>query len=205
MIKVITVDDHKLFIDGVNAFLKDDEHIEAIGHAENGEAALILIKEKKPDVVLLDVHLPNMDGEAIMSAMREIYPKLKVLAVTMSEKDKDIQRMIHSGANGYLLKNKGKEELINAIHQVNDGHRYLSLELALKAIPKPYKADNPKLTKRELEILELIKKGMTDKEIGEVLKIASVTVEKHCSNMRKKTDTRNKIELINYAAKHELL
>jgi DNA-binding NarL/FixJ family response regulator len=204
MIKIMIVDDHKLFIDGVKAFLQGDEHIEIIGQAEDGDSAIALVKEKKPDVVLLDLHLPNTHGEAVMAKMRAIYPKLKILAVTMSDNETDIQRMIHNGANGYLLKNKGKEELINAIHQVDDGHKYLSLELALKAIPKPKKPDEAKLTKRELEILALVKKGMTDKEIGSELKIASVTVEKHCQNMRKKSKTRNKIELINYATEHEL-
>lgn len=204
MINVIIVDDHKLFIDGVKSFLQNEEHIEVIGHAEDRDTAIVLIKDKKPDVVLLDIKFPNTDGEVIMNEMRAIHPGLKILAVTMSDKEKDIRRMIHSGANGYLLKNKGKEQLINAIHQVKSGHRYLSLELALKAIPKPRNPKSAKLTKRELEILRLIKTGMTDKEISKELSISSITVETHCRNMRKKTNTHNRIQLINYATEHDL-
>jgi DNA-binding NarL/FixJ family response regulator len=92
MIKVMIIDDHKMFINGVKAFLKDDEHIEVIGKAENGKEALSLLKteKQKPDVILLDVHLPEMDGEKIMEVIQENYPKLKILAVTMSDKEKDI-------------------------------------------------------------------------------------------------------------------
>ena len=91
-----------------------------------------------------------------MKEMREIHPKLKVLAVTMSDSETDIQRMIHNGANGYLLKDKGKEELINAVHQVHQGNRYIPLDLIMKAIPTP-KKKKARLTKREREILGLIK------------------------------------------------
>jgi DNA-binding NarL/FixJ family response regulator len=204
MIKVMIIDDHQMFIDGVKAFLKDDEHIQVVGYAECGQDGLDLLEKVKPDVVLLDIHLPGMDGEAILDIIREDYSDLKVLAVTMSDKEKDIQRMLHNGANGYLLKNKGKEELINAIHQVTNGHRYLSLELALKAIPKP-KRKQVRLTKRELEILALVKQGLSDKEIASQLNIANLTVEAHCRNMRKKTSTHNRIQLINYASEHDLL
>ena len=203
MIKVIIVDDHQLFIDGVKSFLHFDEHIEVIGQAENGEDAIKLIKEKKPDVVLLDVHLPNMHGETVMNEMREIYPRIKILAVTMSDKNKDVQKMFRSGANGYLLKNKSKEALISAIHQINSGQRYVPLELVEKTLSSPVK--KAKLTKRELEILKLIKKGMTDKEIASNLNIEPTTVETHSRNMRKKTKTHNRIELINYASEHDLL
>jgi DNA-binding NarL/FixJ family response regulator len=112
--------------------------------------------------------------------------------------------MIHNGANGYLLKNKGKEELINAIHQVAGGHRYLSLDLALKAIPKP-KKKKAKLTDREFEILELVRKGLTDRAISIKLNISTATVETHCRNMRKKTNTHNRVQLLNYAADNDLL
>ena len=203
MIKVIIVDDHKLFIDGVKSFLHFDEHIQVIGQAENGEDAIKLVKEKKPDVVLLDVHPQNMHGETVMNEMREIYPRLKILAVTMSDKDKDVQKMIHSGANGYVLKNKSKETLIFAIHQVHKGERYVPLELVIKTLSPPVK--KAKLTKREIEILKLIKKGMTDKEIAARLSIEPTTVEAHTRNMRKKTKTHNRIELINYASEHDLL
>jgi DNA-binding NarL/FixJ family response regulator len=204
MIEIIIIDDHKMFIDGVKSFLKDDENINVIGAVTSGIEALALLKTMTPDVILLDVHMPEMDGEEAMEAIQELYPNLKILAVTMSDTSADLQRMIHNGADGYLLKDKGKEELINAVHQVYQGNRYIPLDLVMKLIPPP-KKKKARLTTREHEILCLIKKGMSDKQIAEHLNIAGVTVEAHSRNMRKKTKTNNRMQLVNYAEENGLL
>lgn len=204
MIRVIIVDDHQLFIDGVIAFLDDEDKISVVGTASNGKDAINLVRTARPDLVLLDVHLPETHGEELMNKMRENHPNVKILAVTMSDQPEDIQKMMNSGANGYLLKEKGREELINAIYQVHQGHRFLSFELAERLIREKEVIPKVHLTKRELEVLSLIKTGLTDQEIGERLGIVTATVVRHAKNMRRKTEARNRIELINYANEHRL-
>lgn len=206
MIKVIIVDDHQMVIDGMKSFLQDEHSIDVVGEATSGEKALELLKKQAVDIVILDIRMPNMDGEAVLKKVREDFPRIKVLAVTMSEHDKDIQRMLHNGAYGYLLKDKGKEELVGALHQIQNGHRYIPPSIALKAIPKPQEIiKKVPLTKREREVLKLLMEGLSDKEIGDRLFISAFTAETHSRNIRKKTNTNNRVQLSNYARKHNLL
>lgn len=203
MIKVIIVDDHQMFIDGIKSFLTNDSQIKFVGEATTGRTALTLLDTTEVDVVILDIQIPTMDGEAILKVVKERFPKLKVLAVTMSDKAKDIQRMLHNGADGYLLKDKGKEELIGAIHQVYAGNMYVPLDL----IPKAFlsrKKKNMRFTNRECDVLALIMEGCSNKQIAAKLNIETVTVETHCRNMRKKTETNNRMQLANYARKNGL-
>lgn len=202
-INVIIVDDHQMFIDGIKSFLESAPNIKVIGEATTGKKVLEILEIQLPDLIILDVHLPEMDGEAILDIIEDKYPKIKVLVVTMSDKDTDIQRMLYNGADGYLLKDKGKEELVNAIYQVYAGKRYIPLDLVYKAIPAS-KKKAVRFTSRECEVLKLIMQGLGDKLIAKKLNIAPVTVETHCRNMRKKTQTSNRIQLSNYARKHGL-
>jgi len=203
MIDVMILDDHQMFIDGVKAFLSNEKEINLIADAENGEAALEILKDKQPHVLLLDVHMPKMDGEEILKRIRKKHPKIKIIAVTMSEQEKDIRRMLENGANGYILKSDSKDYLINAIHQVYAGKTYVPLKLAMKVLPKP-KENKISLTEREQQVLDLLKKGLTDKEIGKELEIANKTVEVHQRNMRKKMDVGNRVQLLIYANEHGL-
>ena len=202
MIKVMLVDDHQMFIDGVKSFLIDESQVQFVGAANSGEEALKMVVNKEVDVVILDVHLPGMDGETILKGIKNVRPAIKVLAVTMSDKENDIQRMLFNGADGYLLKEKGKEELIGAIHQVFSGNRYIPLSLMKKAIPSA--KSKTKFTRRECEVLKLVMKGFSDKQIAHQLNIETVTVETHCRNMRKKTQTTNRVQLSNYARENNL-
>lgn len=217
-LNVYIADDHQLFIEGVKALLRDAENIRITGEAENGEALLALMEKGPCDVVLMDINMPVMGGMDTTKRVREKYPDVKVLALTMFDDTLHISEMIKAGASGYLLKNAGKEELINAITRVARGEKYVSNEVSVKIIEKMFSSDQSnggmmqnaparkaELTRRELEIIRLIAKEHTNNEIAAILNNSPMTIITHRKNLLRKLGVKNTAGLIKYAMNHGLL
>lgn len=209
-IKIFLVDDHKLFRNGLSLLLECEKDIVVSGEAENGQAFCEAIEKDQPDVVLMDIEMPVMDGFETTKKCCEKYPELKVIALTMFGEEQYYLKMIEAGAKGFLLKNSDIEEVIKAIKTVYDGGTYFSQEILyhmVKNIKEVRKEAVPvvKLSKREKEILELICKGFSNTEIASELNISKRTVEKHRSNILIKTQTYNTASLVMFAVENKLI
>ena len=212
MIKVILVDDHKMFRQGLKFALSQMEDIEVIGEASDGKEFLDVLKEKKPDVVLMDISMPRMDGVEATQNARQVDPDIKIITLSMFSDPEYYQKMVAAGTKGFLVKETGVDELHKAIKIVNEGGTYFSQQLLQNIIvnisnPVVKSSRNKvvELTKREEEVLELICKGYSNKEIADSLFISQKTVEGHKSNLMDKTNTKSAINLMLFAIKHQLI
>ncbi|MDX9776039.1 MAG: response regulator transcription factor [Petrimonas sp.] len=212
-IKLLIVDDHQIVRDGIVALLQNDPQLTIVGEAHNGKMAVELAGELHPDVVIMDVIMPVMDGIASTRLIREKYPEIKLLALTMTDELEHIKNMIDAGAGGYLLKNSGKEELIAAIKEVLAGREYFSGEVKDAIVHEMIKkkttnvrlAGEPiPLTRREKDVLLLIVREFTNSEIAEKLFISVRTVDAHRRNLLEKTGARNTAGLVKYAIENHL-
>ena len=208
--RVFLVDDHDLFRAGVRAEIGD--HVELIGEADAVDAAIELIREREPDVVLLDVHLPGGGGRAVIEAVRETHPDVRFLALSVSDAPQDVVDVVHAGARGYVTKAIRSEELIAAIEKVSNDDAVFSPKLAgfvLDAFttlaPADFDDELASLTAREREVLQLIARGYTYRETGEALFISVKTVESHVGSVLRKLQLANRNELTRWAAKRELI
>lgn len=205
MIKVIVADDHKIVVDGVKAFLEKDDDILVVGEALNGEAVLTLLENQKVHIAILDIEMPGLNGIETTQQIKERFPDTKVLILSMYKKKDFILSLFKLGVNGYILKNKGKEELIAAINTIYRGKPYFPLDVMQIITENPYtKKEIAQLTEREQEILCLVATALSAKEIGEKLFIGKVTVETHIRNVKEKLGLRKNGELIRYALKNNL-
>ncbi|MDP4267858.1 MAG: response regulator transcription factor [Bacteroidota bacterium] len=209
-IKIMIVDDHEFFRKGVMITLKHLKYAEIIGEAGDGLEFLKFIEIKKPDIVLLDIKMPIMNGIEAAKIALERYPDLKIIALTMHEEREYIEKMIKIGVKGFMLKTVTKNELDRALRLVNEGKTYYSQELltfftASADRKQSLKENKGILTKREIEILEYLAKGMTNKEIGLKLFISVRTVANHRANMIDKTGTKNTAELLSYAMNNGII
>ena len=211
MIRVFIIDDHKMVIQGMKLILQEAEGMSCIGYALSGADGLRQLKDLKPDVILLDINMPGMTGIEVCKAVHSKYSSIKILGLTMLKEISLIKQMLKSGAMGYLLKNSGKKEVINAIHSVVKGERYLDKEvndLLIKSIAGNIKTNKnpfPSLTSREKEVLELIVNEKTTQEIAIVLGISFSTVEVHRRNMLIKLGARNTAGLVRLTYEYNLL
>ena len=210
---VLIVDDHKIIREGIRSMLTDVESFAVIGEAENGQVALNLIETVTPDIILADINMPGMSGIEFTREVIKIYPAIKIIAVSMHNDEPHIRAMIEAGASGYILKNSGKEELVNALTSVAGGSTYFSEEVK-EEIMKSLLQKSPRestggteviLSERELEVLELIAKEFTNNEIAEKLFLSPRTVDAHRRNLLEKTGSRNTAGLVRYAIEHNLL
>ncbi|MCO5230373.1 MAG: response regulator transcription factor [Chitinophagales bacterium] len=216
-IKLFVVDDHPIFIDGIVGLLKDIPEFEIIGTANNGQEFLDKIKNAQPDIVLMDINMPIMDGIEATHELKNRYPKVKVIALTMFNDIRFIKEMLEIGAKGYVLKNINKDELTKAIHTVSEGKPFLDSavqEKVISDISSPEKDDFDdkeadamvqNITSRELEILQLIALGMTSQDISQKLFISKNTVETHRKNLLAKFNVKNTASLLKFAYKKGLV
>lgn len=208
-IKIAIADDHRVFIDGMKALLKEVEGVQVIADAENGEQLLAKIETLRPDVLLTDIQMPVMDGIGLTTQMQKRFPQVKVIALTMLNESMFIRKMLEAGASGYLIKTVDKEELIKAIRTVAGGEKYFSQEVANQLMNNFAGAEenNPLsvLTKREKEVLIHIAEGLTDKEIAEKVFLSPLTITTHRKNILSKLGLKNKVELARFAIAHKLI
>lgn len=203
-IRVILADDHKMFIDGVHAFLKETENIEILDIAHNGEDVLKLLKKYHTvDVLVLDINMPKMDGIEVTKEIKKIYPKTQILIVSMHDKRQYIIELMRLGIAGYVLKDKSSEQLVNAIYNVSRGQTHFSLDI-LDKIRTIDLVDREKvlLTEREEEVLCCIADGLSSQKIAEKLFISVSTVHVHRKHLLKKTGKENAAQLVRYAIRH---
>lgn len=206
-IRVLLADDHTLFRQGVIEILKEQRDIEVLGVAADAAEAVEQAHNLRPDVILMDVHMPNGGG---VKAVRQVKADLdvQVLMLTVSSKDEDLLSAIDAGADGYLLKNVEPDALFRAIHNVAAGSGALSPEVTrtvMQQAAPPQKRPKAELTPRELDVLNLIAQGQTTAEIALDLAIANSTVKTHVSNLKKKLAASNRAEAVAHALQQGLL
>ncbi len=212
MIRVLIADDHQLVIDGIKLVLSNEADIACIGEATDGLLALALATKTRPDLIILDINMPNLNGIETCRQIRRSFPDIKILALSMLKEVSLIKLILKNGADGYLLKNSGKEEILNAIRKIHAGEKYFSSEVAALVMESLSKVrvknkDNPfpKLSRREKQILRLIVDEYTTAEIAEKLFISFGTVETHRRNLLIKLGARNTAGLVRACFEYNLL
>ncbi len=202
-IKVFVVDDHYMVIEGIRSLLQNENDIEWMGHATNAVSCLAFLKQQLPDIILMDVNLPDVSGIELCKQVRQLYPSVFVLGLSTFNQQPIIRNMLENGASGYVLKNATKEELLEAAKAVMAGKSYLSFDVALSL----RKTDDelPIITRREKEILLLIADGLTNAEMAAKLFISIPTVNTHRKSLLNKFNVNNTATLIKLAAKHHLI
>lgn len=206
MTRVYIVDDHAVVIEGIYSLLQKEKGIEIAGYATNGMNCLQYFASHSVDIILMDISLPDMNGVDLCKLIKTNYPGIMVLALSTFNQGTYIRKMMESGASGYLLKNAGRQEIIDAIHLVMKGKTYLSFE-AGQALKSGMEQQNtiPPLTKREKEVLKNIADGLTNPQIAEKLFISIDTVESHRKNLHNKLNVKNTATLIRFALENNLL
>ncbi len=206
-IRVLIVDDHSMVRKGLATFLKNQPDLEIVGEARDGREAADLCERLTPDVILMDLIMPVLGGVAATRLIRQRCPEAQVIALTSFQEKELVQDALQAGAIGYLLKNVSGEELADAIRQAYAGRPTLAPE-ALQALVQTTPADDPlgkDLTRRELEVLRLLTKGMSNPEIAESLCISRATVKVQVSSILSKLGVSNRGEAISLAIQHKLI
>lgn len=195
-IKVVLVDDHSLVRAGIKDFLSRSDIISVVGEAKDGIEAQQIIKSKVPDVVLVDIQMPNLDGIELTAWIRQTYSNMKILILSSHDDDEYIMESIRAGANGYSLKNTSPAKLIDAITEIAANKAVLDPSIAIKVmnLAKHDSSEKESFTPRELQILQLLASGNTNKEIGITLFISSRTVQGHLSKVYTKLDVETRTE-----------
>lgn len=203
-IKVFITDDHYMVIEGIRSILQNEQEIEWIGHASNADSCLAYLQQHQPDVILMDINMPGMNGIDLCKIVKEKYPNIFVVGLSTFNQQSFIHKMMDNGASGYVLKNATQQELMEAITTVAKGKTYLSDEAA-SVLKKNDTTDIPLITRREKEVLELIAEGLTNIEIAEKLFISSATVDTHRKNLLIKFQTKNTASLVKTAMQLQLI
>jgi len=210
MINVFIIDDHKMVIEGLELLLKDTETIKVVGTATSGEEGIQKLPKVNPDVLLLDINMPGINGIDTCKVLLKELPNLKVIAISMHKESSLIKMMLSNGAKGYVLKNAGQEEVVKAIKTVYNGKMYLDAtvnEIVVNSVAnKSTKKESPfpSISRREKEVLQLILDEYTTQEIADKLIISFGTVETHRRNMLNKLGAKNTAGLVRIALEYEL-
>ncbi len=206
-IKVFIVDDHQLVIDGISSLLLHEPEFEITGTCNRSGDALPLLDKKPADIVLTDVHMPDITGVELARMLRKKHPHIYVVALSMYGDIHVVRQMLDSGISGYILKNTGKRELIEALKKVAKGENYLSPEITRELMNAVKSNDQlaVHLTNREIEIIRLIEKELGNKQIADTLCISERTVETHRKNIFRKTDTQSIVGLLKFAYEHKII
>jgi DNA-binding NarL/FixJ family response regulator len=201
--KVFIVDDHYMVIEGIRSLLQNEKKIEWAGHATNAASCLSFLQNQLPDVILMDISMPDKSGIELCKEVKVKYPSVFIIGLSTFNQQSFIQKMLDNGASGYVLKNASKEEILEAIEQVAKGKTYLSFEASQSMRVKP--GNNFVLTRREKEVLGLIADGLTNNEIAQKLFISSTTVDTHRKNLLSKFEVKNVASMIRAAAQLQLI
>ena len=209
--KILLADDHKIVRDGLKALLEDESDMQVAAEAEDGGAVLQIVKNQPVDIIVMDISMPGMNGIDCTHAVKNYDPAIKVLALTMMEEEQHIRNMIKAGASGYIMKESGQDELVQAVREVLAGNHYFSesvTQAIMSDLLQEESGDQPgnmPLTSREIEILRLISLEYTNQEIAGELNISIRTVDAHRRNLLQKIGARNTAGLVKYAIDHHLL
>lgn len=207
-IKVLIADDHEILRFGISTFLSSADNIQIVGEASSGEECIELFKQKNPDVCVLDISMPGMNGIETTKAVREIDPDVKVLILSMHIDKAILDQVLEAGINGYLLKDTEKTELLHGIESIAKGQQVFSDPIQ-KLITKSYlnggRTPHESITSRELEVLQLIVEGYSSKLIADKLDISPRTVDTHRGNIMQKLNIPNAAGLVRYAMENDLV
>lgn len=212
-IKVLIVDDHALLRDGLVKILSLEEDLEIIGEAGKGEEAIELTRRLNPDVILMDINMPGMNGIEATKIIKKEFPKTGIIALTIHDDEEYIFELVRAGVSGYVLKDIQPERLISAIRDVAQGKSVIHPNITAKILGEFNRLAGRKsrlsscleLTIREMEVLELITKGMTNKDIAQALFISEKTVKNHVTNIFRKLDVKDRTQAALYAIKNKLV
>lgn len=215
MLQIILAEDHNIVRNGIRMLLETDQGINVAAEAINGNEVLEYLNSGGlADVVLADINMPEMDGIALLKALKSNYTDIKVIMLSMHDHEKYINQAFSAGADAYMLKNVSAEELIFSIKHVQAGGRYLCAELSLRILdkfvlqgyhPETHGPSDIDFSSREIEVLHLIADGLTNTEMSDKLFISKRTIEGHRQNLIEKTESRNTAALIRYAVLHGLI
>jgi two-component system nitrate/nitrite response regulator NarL len=205
--KVYIVDDHQMLIDGLKALLNGEPTISIIGESNSSKHALIQILNLHPTIVLTDINMPEMDGIELTKEIKNKNPEIKVIALSMFGERDTINDMLKAGVSGYVLKNTGKAELLNAIDKVSKGETFFSEEVSAEIMRASSVSESKEITlsAREIEVIELIAKEYSNAKIAETLFISERTVETHRKNIFRKTDTKGVLGLLKYCVDKRII
>ncbi len=202
--KVFIVDDHYMIIEGIRSLLQHEKEIEWAGHAMNAYSCMAYLQQQQPDVILMDINLPDKSGIDLCKEVKTEYPAIHIIGLSSFNQQSFIQKMIENGATGYVLKNATREELVEAIETVLEDKIFLSNEASL-TVQKNEDAKIPIVTRREKEVLLLIAEGLTNNEIALKLFISTTTVDSHRKNLLTKFEVKNTASLIRIATQIRLI
>ena len=215
-IRVVLADDHVFVRDGIKSLLENETNIAVVGEGTDGLEALTVVETEKPDLLIVDIRMPNLTGIEVVEKLRTQNNPIKIIMLSMHESEEYVLKSIKAGADGYLLKGSSKDEFLKALHTVANGGKYFSGDISSILIgqltnsvsnseTKQIFDDEQLITKREKEILKLLLSGKGNKEIAEALDISKRTAEVHRFNLMKKLKVKNLIELSNKASEYSLL
>jgi DNA-binding NarL/FixJ family response regulator len=212
MIKILVADDHQVFREGIQSILEDLEDIKVLAQAADGQEVMDKLGSIKPDIILMDITMGKVNGIETTKWVKEHYPQIKILVLSMHDESDYIIKEIEAGASGYILKDAGSDEMIRAIRQVALGHTYYDQQVAAvmadyftKKNERSARLAELPLSKRELEVLQLIAEEFTNPEIASKLFISIRTVDTHRRNLIEKIDVKNTAGLVKYAIRHGLV
>jgi len=212
-IKIILADDHRIFRKGLKSLLSERENIEVLAEADNGDEALEAASKYKPEIVLMDIAMPKMDGIEATCRIRQRLPDTEVVILSMHAKKAYIDQVLKAGAKGYVLKDSDEENLLSAINTVHTGGYYLDSPIADQVLSdyfrdkskRELKKQSDPLSEREREVLRLLAEGHSNQEVADTLYISRKTVENHRANIVRKTGAQGQIGLTKYAARIGLI
>lgn len=202
--KLFIVDDHYMVIEGIRSLLQHEPNVVWSGYARNAAICLAELRNQQPDVILMDINLPDKSGIDLCKEVKILYPAIKIIGLSTFNQQSFIKKMLDSGASGYILKNATKLEILTALDSVMKGGTYLNREVSQQLKQKtniPFAI----LTRREKEILELIAEGLTNVEIAERLFLSSTTIDTHRKNLLLKIGAKNSAAMVKLAIEHNLL
>jgi DNA-binding NarL/FixJ family response regulator len=203
-IKLFIADDHYMVVEGIRSMLQPIKNIEWMGHAMNAASCMAFLQQQLPEVLLLDINLPDKSGIDLCKEIKEKYPAIHIVGLSSFNQQSYIQKMMKNGASAYVLKNATREELVEAIETVASGYTFLSME-ASATVRENKDARIPVITRREKEVLILVAEGLTNNAIAEKLFISTTTVDSHRNSLLAKFEVKNTANLVRMAAKYQFI
>jgi len=209
LIRYMIVDDQQIIREGLAGMLSRESDLNLVGMAEDGAEAVLKAHDLQPDIILMDLRMPRMDGVEAIKRIRKVCPHTKFIVLTVYDNDDFIFEAIRAGAKAYLMKDISREELIRVIHAVAEGQAYLQPEITSRLLDKvselPLPSESHSFSKREVEILQLLAQGLSNKEIAQQLTLSEHTIKTHVANIFAKLEVNNRAEAVLQAVKRGIL